>query len=35
MHEMETIIGGTTARYRFLLVLFGVFAGLALLLAGI
>jgi predicted permease len=35
LQPMETIMRGTLAQHRFLLALFGVFAGLALLLAGI
>jgi predicted permease len=35
MQPMETIMRGSLAQHRFLMVLFGIFAGLALLLAGI
>src|SRR2546428_11333116 len=33
VHTMEQLVSGTLARQRFLLLLFGIFAGLALLLA--
>lgn len=35
VQTMETIMGGTMAQHRFLLLQFGIFAGLALMLAGI